>query len=308
MTTYHFAFGITNPNIGDTIQWDGTRWIAVPAVGASQTWGQTLALGLVSGGNDPTISNSDVLRFLGPTEGLIAAQESTGITDGQDLAIQAGSNTDIAGSGAGGTLSLLAGGTTGDGEGGSILIASGDSGGSDDAGDVNIQGGTATGTALGGDINLTSGISATSSSGSISITTGDSPDVSGDLTIKVGNVSTAETEAGLLSILGGNGGGGESGEGGNIVVQPGVGGALNTAGQTQMNHGGGQVAIRISQEAAAAHLGNQAINIVDAGLAFFNGTAAERPSVTGSRATGAALVSLLTVLNNMGLITDNTVA
>lgn len=44
------------------------------------------------------------------------------------------------------------------------------------------------------------------------------------------------------------------------------------------------------------------------GFGLFGATPVPRPSVTGSRASGAALVSLLAALVALGAITDNTVA
>ena len=41
-------------------------------------------------------------------------------------------------------------------------------------------------------------------------------------------------------------------------------------------------------------------------LGFYSATAIAKPTVTGSRSTGAAMVSLLTALSNLGLITDST--
>jgi len=41
-------------------------------------------------------------------------------------------------------------------------------------------------------------------------------------------------------------------------------------------------------------------------IGFFNVTPITKPTVTGSRATGAALVSLLSKLSDLGLITDST--
>lgn len=45
-----------------------------------------------------------------------------------------------------------------------------------------------------------------------------------------------------------------------------------------------------------------------AGSIGVNGEAAQRPSVTGSRGSNAALASLLTALDGLGIISDNTTA
>lgn len=45
-----------------------------------------------------------------------------------------------------------------------------------------------------------------------------------------------------------------------------------------------------------------------ANLGFFSATAIAKPTVTGSKASGAALASLLTALSSLGLITDSTTA
>lgn len=255
MTAYNFA-GIalnTPPNPGDTVQWDGTRWIPVAMSGAG-TWAQVLVEGNVSGPRDPTISSGQALRFLGVTEetdGLIAGEDSSGGDSAQDIVVQGGEHT-----------------TDGD------------------AGSVRIRGGVANGAGDGGTAVMFGGDSFAGLGGAARLIAGDG-NSGGEVFISGGNASAAESPSG------------------NVIVRPGVG--PTTAGQIQLQHAGANVGIRISAQ-ADPHLGNQAILVADGGLSFFNGTPAERPSVTGSRGGNAALASLLTVLGDMGLITDNTTA
>jgi hypothetical protein len=50
------------------------------------------------------------------------------------------------------------------------------------------------------------------------------------------------------------------------------------------------------------------LKVVGNSLGFFNATPVTVQNVTGSKASGAALVSLLGALVNLGLITDSTTA
>lgn len=108
---------------------------------------------------------------------------------------------------------------------------------------------------------------------------------------------------GDLALVGGDDSGAT--QGGNAYLRGGAS-ATGTAGQAYMQHADGYIAIRVQGAPGAAWAGNQAINVGTGGLAFFDGTTAVKPSVTGSKAANAALASLCTTLANMGLITDNT--
>jgi len=110
------------------------------------------------------------------------------------------------------------------------------------------------------------------------------------------------TTSGDLNLFGGTGIGGGA-TGGNFV---GRGGTGTTPGQAHLAHASGAVAVRVSQNPTGGHLGGQAIHATSAGLGFFDGTPVERPNVSGSRAGNAALASLLSTLDSMGLITDTT--
>lgn len=63
---------------------------------------------------------------------------------------------------------------------------------------------------------------------------------------------------------------------------------------------GGQDSFQVGTDGALRH--------VSLKLGFYAATAITKPAVTGSRASGAALVSLLTQLANLGVITDSTTA
>lgn len=250
----------TPPNTGDFAQFDGTKWIPVPAPGGASAWSAVLAVGNTSGGTSPNISDGDVIQFLGD-DGVMIGRPATGANIGGNIIVAGGDNTDAAGTGAGGDA-ILTSGQGGGGGGGS---------------------------------------------GDVRVASPDSTGLSGSITIETGDVSTPGIAAGPISLLGGDGGGGEFGTGASIIAQPGISDTISTAGGIFLNHAGGQTAIRVAQE-ATGHVGGQAIIITDAGLAFFNGSPAVQPSITGSRGGNAALASLITALATMGLVTDNTTA
>jgi len=94
------------------------------------------------------------------------------------------------------------------------------------------------------------------------------------------------------------------GVGGNLLLTSGTG---TTSGNVLLrpNSGSGSNGSVIIQQATGP---TAVITASPTGLAFWNGTAANRPSITGSRGGNAALASLLTALDSMGLITNNTTA
>lgn len=94
------------------------------------------------------------------------------------------------------------------------------------------------------------------------------------------------------------------GVGGNLLLQSGTG---TTSGNVLLrpNSGSGSNGAVIIQQATGP---TAVITAGPTGLAFWNGTQANRPSITGSRGGNAALASLLTALDSMGLITNNTTA
>lgn len=307
MANYHFPFAVNGtPNVGDVVTWDGQQWIPQAATGVG-TWAQVLQNGEFSNGKNPTISDGDTLNFLG-RNGQIVAEIDLEVTAGQQgnadnggaITLAAGEALDT---GSGGQLNLLAGNSA-NGEGGRIIITAGDS--------VNTSGGfinltAGNGNVGGGSISITAGDGATDSGGSAEIIAGNG-EAGGSVSISSGDALAVENSGGNVDILAGSSPGGEIGTGGNIFCEPGTSGSLATAGSIRLRHAGGEDAIVIAQEPAAPHLGNRAILITATGLSFFNGTPAERPSVSGSRGGNAALASLLTVLDSMGLISDNTTA
>lgn len=92
---------------------------------------------------------------------------------------------------------------------------------------------------------------------------------------------------------------------GNWIGRGGVS-TSGTDGQAFLQHANGTIAVRVQGTPGGVHPGNNAINVDQNGLAFFNGTTVTQPSITGSKGGNAALASLLTALNDMGLVTDNT--
>lgn len=95
------------------------------------------------------------------------------------------------------------------------------------------------------------------------------------------------TTGGALWLRAGNGGT----IGGSIYMAPGADSG-GTPGVVEIEDAGGFPLLRVSTT----------------GVAFFSGGLRRSPSVTGSRGGNAALASLLTELDAMGLITDNTTA
>lgn len=95
------------------------------------------------------------------------------------------------------------------------------------------------------------------------------------------------------------------GVGGTTYLRAGRGPAVANYGQTLLQHADYNVAIRV-QSGGTTHTGSQAINIDNAGLAFFNGTTVTQPTIVGAKGGNVALTNLLTALANMGLIIDNT--
>lgn len=122
-----------------------------------------------------------------------------------------------------------------------------------------------------------------------------------------GNDMLVKAQDGAGLAAGGNlvveGGDNGTGVGGQVFMQGGAGGT--TAGRARVRHDDDADAIVVEGN-GSAHTGGQAMRVDQNGLAFFDGTTADKPPVVGAKGGNAALTSLLTTLATMGLITDNT--
>jgi len=105
---------------------------------------------------------------------------------------------------------------------------------------------------------------------------------------------------GDLSLLGGDS---AAGNGGRAILRGGTG--TGTPGTAEIQHDDGALAVWV-EDNGSAHTGGHAIHIGRNGLAFFDGTLADKPAVVGGKGGNPALTSLCSVLASMGLITDNT--
>jgi hypothetical protein len=98
--------------------------------------------------------------------------------------------------------------------------------------------------------------------------------------------------------------GGPGDTGGGIDIDGGVG--ANGGGGVDIDGGGGGAGldgvVRIGK-----FTGNVLLSRVGGALSFFGNAAAVRPTITGSRGANAALASLLTEGDTLGLWTDSTV-
>jgi hypothetical protein len=100
-----------------------------------------------------------------------------------------------------------------------------------------------------------------------------------------------------------------TGFGGSFTLLSGYGGVNGTGGDFQLLTGGGATSgsIYIGTDSNSSCLTITEVATV-AQMGFFNAAPIAKPTVTGSRATGAALVSLLNQLAALGLITNSTTA
>jgi len=94
------------------------------------------------------------------------------------------------------------------------------------------------------------------------------------------------------------------GVGGNLLLTSGTGTTSGNVLLRPTSGSGSNGNVQIQQATGPT----TAITVGPTGLAFWGGVQANRPSITGSRGGNAALASLLTALDAMGLVTNNTTA
>lgn len=121
-------------------------------------------------------------------------------------------------------------------------------------------------------------------------------------TMTVRSQGSTGSTGGDLNLRGGASGANQ--QAGHAIVRGGSPSSGPFVGFAILRHSDGNDAVVVQD--GVAHTGGQAIRIDAGGLAFFDGASATRPSVTGATGGNAALQSLLSALDSMGLITDNT--
>jgi hypothetical protein len=194
------------------------------------------------------------------------------------------------------------------GNGGNILVAAGQSIGTGTAGRLNFSGGAASSSGRGGDVLFTSGSGGFAGNMEFSAGSGGGTNSDGGQFIMSGGLATGTGYGGGFVLQAGNAQG--SGTAGGFFL---TGGSANTGigGDLSFASGGGAAgggSIYLQTDANAAMM-TIAQTLAGVGqIGFFNATPVTKPIVTGSRATGAALVSLLTQLAALGLITNSTTA
>lgn len=246
--------------------------------------------------------------------------------NGAIVSISAG-DTNTTGAGLGGLLTLNGGNTSGTGTGGKVQISGGvgaiggpvvivgANGNTSAGGTISLTGGTGT---VGGGVSLTGGQSTLAGLGAIVLADGATVvGGGGTASITAGDADFgANAPGGSISITAGGGGaGGALCHGGDVTIRGGLPGSItgNNGGSVKISVRNGQTGglnglFRISTE-----------NIVDvftvgegnAGnplMGFFGTGATDRPSITGSRGGNVALANLLTALQTLGLVINNTTA
>jgi hypothetical protein len=287
----------------------------------------TLSLGPATG--TATFTTRAPTTAQNPSTFVIAAQNSirtAGTSPGGPLTLRSG-NGRPTGAGAGGALSITSGNAGTTGAGGAINITAGAGGTtSGDGGAINITGGSPT-SGLGGDVTVQSGPAAflylnggNNPNGNGGDVRGQAGQGSGAGVANGGNFlftggqanGTAGGNGGSLEFLGG-GGAGAGGRGGFATFRNGLGGTVadldgniilyvatgsSIPGSIFLESTFGTPTVEVTRNASTSA----------AKIGFFNALPVEKPTVTGSRASGAALVSLLNQLAALGLITNSTTA
>jgi hypothetical protein len=189
-------------------------------------------------------------------------------------------------------------------------------------GSIFVSTGAGLGTGSSGSLSVSTAAS-TNAAGPISFSTGNGTVSAGDMSFTCGNGTGANSNGGNFIAAAGNGKG--TFDGGSFqmsaggVVGAGFGGSfslvagtclLGTGGDIFINSGGGAtdggVYIGTDSHIDCLTILQDVSN--NSQMGFFSATPVAKPVVTGSRATGAALVSLLSKLAALGLITDSTTA
>ena len=262
--------------------------------GVTSSTGATSPTLTVQTGAPTATQNGGALTVKTPNA-TAATKAAGGIT------IQAGNGLT---SGLGGSVSIVAGSTPTSYTSGSVSLTGGSGFG---GGSINLTGGTSTsGATFGGGINLIGG-PASNIGGGIAMSGGSAP-TGGTIAADAGTSSIGNGAGASFRMFGGNtlGAGGSGtfygGDAGPFNGQVGGSFSFTTGlGDSGANNGAITFSTPIGQ---ALKFSDDTISAVQIG--FYGTTPVAKPTVTGSRATGAALVSLLTQLASLGLITDST--
>jgi len=215
----------------------------------------------------------------------------------------------VATNGAGGGLTFTSGNGTGTGNGGAINAVGGNG---NAGGGVQFNGGNGTGTGIGGAVGLQGGSSINNAGGTAALFGGQSTNNNGGFLRFEGGTAVTYGQAnaymsltgsygngqgGTVSFFAGDAGTGSGANAGSFLFQAGVGDTFSfpvNDGSLIFNSAVGTT-FKISSDGAGTSQ-----------IGFFGVTAIAQPTVSGSRATGAALQDLLTKLANLGLIIDST--
>ena len=193
--------------------------------------------------------------------------------------------------GAGGGLSFLGGNALGTGTGGSLFFGSGEST-AGNAGTIDFLGGN--GQIQGGTINLVAGNGITNGDGGVFLMTGGDgfgTGIGGEFRMLAGNNFFGSAPGGGFYMQAGNA---DAGVGGDLQLVSGIG--SSGSGNVYLGTNSNFTCFTIAESSGVSQMG------------FFNATPVVKPTITGSRASGAALQNLLTQLASLGLITDSTTA
>ena len=189
--------------------------------------------------------------------------------------------------GIGGGITLTTGNGTGTQRGGNFILTSGAGGSTGNGGNITITSGTGR---QGGNFSMVAGFGSNTAGGSFSMAGGQGSTLGGALILEGGDGASS---GGDITIRSGSTFGGFSG---SINISAGQGGAA------------GNGILTLQQGAMLAEYSGGGDDPVIHKIGFFNTTPIVKPTITGSRASGAALQDLLTQLASLGLITDSTTA
>ena len=191
------------------------------------------------------------------------------------------------------------------GNGGSFAFAGGTGLGTGQGGNYAVTTGNCT-NGSGGGVTFTTGGSTNGTGGSTTFTAGGGGVQGGFFSFSAGNGTGVNGIGGEFTMVSGDAKG--SGTGGNYLLTAGNNtDVVGSGGSFFLLPGYGGTTGSIYLQTPA---GGDAMQVTDDGtsaqISFFGAIPVVKPTVTGSRASGAALQNLLTQLASLGLITDST--
>jgi hypothetical protein len=189
--------------------------------------------------------------------------------------------------GFGGGITLTTGNGTGTQRGGNFILTSGTGGVSGNGGNITMTSGTGR---IGGNFTMESGFGSNTIGGSFTMSGGQGNTTGGTFRLEGGD---GQDNGGAVDIFSGSTFAGASGD---VTIRSGQGGA------------GGNGILNLQNGTILAKYSGGGDDPVVNQIGFYQTTPVDKPTVTGSRASGAALQDLLTKLASLGLITDSTSA